>query len=107
MSGRLWLRSPFDRLSPRRVAFGDRVSGKRCVPLRDGLLHVDGAADAVLDVVEGGHEAVTHGLDLGGRGAGGGGGGGGGGGRGARVLGGGGGGGGGRLFPPPVFGPQP
>src|SRR3989304_5388850 len=65
MSGRLWLRSPFDRLSPRRVAFGDRVSGKRCVPLRDGLMHVDGAADAVLDVVEGCHEAVPHGLDLG------------------------------------------
>src|SRR3972149_3059320 len=94
MSGRLWLRSPFEslrvsgkscRLSPRRVAFGDRVSGRGCRPgrgaarcargrgkrrpyitvaLSEGPLDVDGTLQRLAGALEGEHEAVALALYL-------------------------------------------
>src|SRR3972149_1842229 len=51
MSGRLWLRSPFESL---------RMSGKGRVPLREGALHGDGALQRAPGGAERGHEAVAH-----------------------------------------------
>src|SRR3989337_1249973 len=55
MSGRLWLRSPFESL---------RVSGKRCVPLLERPLHGDGALQRARGGAERGHETVAHRLHL-------------------------------------------
>src|SRR3990172_6336695 len=56
MSGRLWLRSPFESL---------RVSGKRRVAGGEGLLDGDGALEGARGGREGGHDAVAGVLDLG------------------------------------------
>src|SRR3989304_78143 len=56
MSGRLWLRSPFDRL---------RVSEKLRVAGGEGLLDGDGAFEGLAGGGEGGHDAVAGVLDLG------------------------------------------
>src|SRR3972149_4419274 len=73
MSGRLWLRSPFEslRVSGKgcwtfRAPFESlRVSGKGCVALLERALDGDGALQDPGGGGEGGHEAVAHGLDLG------------------------------------------
>src|SRR3989304_1827480 len=56
MSGRLWLRSPFESL---------RTSGKGCVPLAEPALDGDGALQGLRRRPEGGHETVAHCLHLG------------------------------------------
>src|SRR3989304_1459741 len=56
MSGRLWLRSPFESL---------RVSGKGCVALLERALDGDGALQGFGGGGEGGHEGGAPGLCLG------------------------------------------
>src|SRR4030067_3277156 len=62
MRGMLSPRSPFDRLSPRRVAFGDRVSGKERIPLRERPLDANGAGHGLARGAKGDHEAVADSL---------------------------------------------
>ena len=61
MSGRLWLRSPFDPSTPLRI----RVSGKGGISFIERALYGDGALQSPHRRGERGHEAVAHRLHLG------------------------------------------